>query len=49
MLEGLGVDGRIILKLMFKKWDGSVDGIDLVQHRDKWRAFVSAVMSLSFP
>ena len=28
-LEDPGVDGRIILKLTFRKWDGSVDWIGL--------------------
>jgi hypothetical protein len=28
-LENLGVDGRIIIKWIFKKWDGDMDWIDL--------------------
>ena len=36
-LEDLGVDGRIILKFIFKKWDKGVDGFDMAQDRDKWR------------
>jgi hypothetical protein len=32
-LEGLGVDGRIILKLIFKKWDGGIDWNGLAQER----------------
>jgi hypothetical protein len=28
-LEGLDVNGRIILKWMFKKWKGGMDGISL--------------------
>jgi hypothetical protein len=32
----LEVDGRIILKLIFKKWGGNMDWIELVRDRDKW-------------
>jgi hypothetical protein len=28
-LQHLGVDERIVLKLIFKNWDGGVDRIDL--------------------
>jgi hypothetical protein len=44
-LEDLGVDGRIILKWIFRKWNESVDWIDLVQNSDRWRAVVNAVMN----
>jgi hypothetical protein len=39
-LEGPGVDGMIILKCIFKKWEGSMDWIDMAQDRDRWRALV---------
>ena len=45
-LEDPGLDGRIILKLIFKSWDGGMDWIDLAQDRDRWRALVNAVMNL---
>jgi hypothetical protein len=47
-LEDPGVDGRIILKWIFKKWDwgGGMDWIYMAQDRDRWRAVVSAVMNL---
>jgi hypothetical protein len=49
-LEGPGVDGRIILKLIFKKSDwGGMDWIDMAHDRDRWRAVVSAVMNLRVP
>jgi hypothetical protein len=41
---------KIILKCIFKKWDeGSINWIDLVQERDRWRAVVNAGMNLRVP
>ena len=48
-LEDLGVDGRLILKFIFKKWDLGMDWIDLAQGRDRWPAVVSAVMNFGVP
>jgi hypothetical protein len=48
-LENPGLDGRIILKLIFEKWDGGMDWIDLAQDRDRWRAVVNEVMNFRLP
>jgi hypothetical protein len=45
-LEDPDVDGRIILKWIFKMWVGGMDWIDMAQDTDRWRAVVSAVMNL---
>jgi len=34
-LEDPGVDGRIILRWIFRKWDGSMGRNDLAQDRDR--------------
>jgi len=44
-LEDLGIDGKIILKYILKKWDGAMDWIDLAQDRDRWWALVKVVMN----
>jgi hypothetical protein len=48
-LEDPSVDGRIILRWIFRNWDGGMDWIDLAQDEDIWRALVNAVMNLRFP
>ena len=45
-----GVDGRIILKWIFRKWDvGAMDWNHLAQDRDRWRELENAVMNFRFP
>jgi hypothetical protein len=45
-LKDQGVDGRIILKWIFEKWDGGMEWIDLAEDRDRWLAVVNAVMNV---
>jgi len=45
----LGVHGRIILKWLFRKWEGGMDWIDLAQDRDRLRDLVNEVMNLRVP
>jgi hypothetical protein len=45
-LEDISVDGRIILRWIFRKWDGGMDWIDLARDRDRWWAFVNAVIKV---
>ena len=45
-LKDPDLDGKIIVKLIFRKWNcGDMYWIDLVQSRDRWWAYVNAVMN----
>jgi len=48
-LEDPGVDGRIILRRIFRKGDGGMDEIDVAHDRGRWWALVNAVMNLRYP
>ena len=48
-LEDPGVDRRIILKLIFEKWDGGYGWDQSAQDRNRWLALVNAVMNLQVP
>jgi len=45
----LGIDGNIILKLIFKKLDGVMDWINLAQSRNRWQAVVNVLKKVRFP
>jgi hypothetical protein len=50
-LEHVGLDGKIILKMILEKWiwegGGGMDCIDVAQDRDRWQDVVNAVMNFS--
>jgi len=49
-LEDPDVDGRIILSLVFRKWNGGGGhGLDWSHGRDRWLALVCAVMNRRLP
>ena len=48
-LEDPGVNGRIILRCIFRNWGGGMDWIDLVRDRDRWKTFVNAIVNLWIP
>jgi hypothetical protein len=48
-LEDPGVDGKIILRWIFRKWSWDMDWIGLAEDRDWWRALVNVVTNLRVP
>jgi hypothetical protein len=48
-LEDLGVGWRMMLKSVFKKWDGGIVWMDLAQDRGRWHSLVNVVMNLPVP
>jgi hypothetical protein len=47
--EDSGVDGRIILRWIFRKLHGGMDWIILAQDKRMWWATVNTVMNLRVP
>jgi hypothetical protein len=48
-LKFLGMDGSIILKWIFKKWDGAMNSMVVGQDRHMRRALVIVVMNFWVP
>jgi hypothetical protein len=49
-LDDPGVNGRIILRWICRKWNvGGMGWIELAQDRDRWQALVNVVINLQIP
>jgi hypothetical protein len=47
--EDLGVDGRKVLRWIFRRWHGGLGWIGLAQDMERKRAVVNAVLNLRVP
>jgi len=50
-LKDTSLDGRIILKGIFRMWDGGggMDWIDLAENRDRWQELLNEAMNFWAP
>ena len=48
-LEDPGVDGRILLRWVSRKWDVCMKWLEMAEDRDSGRALTNAVMNLRVP
>jgi len=48
-LEDPGIGGMIILKWIFKHWEGGMDRIEVAQNWDRWWDLVNTVINLGVP
>jgi hypothetical protein len=48
-LEDPGVDGRIILRWIVRKWEGGIDWIYPAYGRGRWRALANVVVNFRVP
>jgi len=45
-LENPGLNEKIILRWIFRKWFGGMDWIELAQDRYRWRALLNTALNL---
>jgi hypothetical protein len=48
-LEDRGIEGRIIIRCILRKWEGGMAWIDVTQDKGRWQALVNVVMNLQIP
>jgi len=48
-LKDPGVDGRITLRWIFRKWNGGTDWIDVAENGDRCRALLKVVWNYQLP
>jgi hypothetical protein len=47
--EDPDIDGRILLRWIFRKWCDGMNWIELAQDMERWQTLVTAVINLQVP